>query len=201
MVNQELEVKFYVRDLSAIQSRLEQLGARLVQHRVLETNLRFDTPDHKLMQAFQVLRLRKDIEARLTYKGPASAVEGVRIRQEIEFTVSSFEKAQAFVEALGYVVVIVYEKYRAMYDLDEVHVTLDELPYGNFVEIEGPDVKSIQAVNAKLGLRWEANIPASYIVLFEMLKARSKFAFRDLVFENFNGLVIQADDMGVTPAD
>ena len=44
MNDQEIEVKFYVSDLEAIQAHLVQLGARLVQPRTLEVNLRYDTP-------------------------------------------------------------------------------------------------------------------------------------------------------------
>jgi hypothetical protein len=39
---QETEAKFYVRDLSRIKARLEELSAHLVQERVLEINIRFD---------------------------------------------------------------------------------------------------------------------------------------------------------------
>ncbi len=40
----ELEVKFYLADLPALEARLQALGARLSQARVHEINLRFDTP-------------------------------------------------------------------------------------------------------------------------------------------------------------
>ncbi|HEX7975021.1 MAG TPA: hypothetical protein VF498_11485, partial [Anaerolineales bacterium] len=66
MKDQELEVKYYISDLTALERRLLSLGASLVQPRVRETNLRFDTPQGSLAQGFQVLRLRQDTEARLT---------------------------------------------------------------------------------------------------------------------------------------
>ena len=139
--------------------------------------------------------------ARLTYKGPASGLGGARLRQELEFEVSDFDMARLFLEALGYQVMLIYEKYRAAYDLDGVEVSLDELPYGTFVEIEGPDPSAIQSVTRKLGLDWEATIPASYTVLFDQVKARLNLAFRDLSFENFAGLQVTPDDLGVHPAD
>ena len=117
---QELEVKFYLDDLPSLEDRLKQLGARLVQKRVYESNLRFDTPDGDLTRSYQVLRLRQDTEARLTYKGPALNQGGVRARREIEFTVSDFKEARALLEALGYIISMIYEKYRATYELDGV---------------------------------------------------------------------------------
>lgn len=40
-------------------------------------------------------------------------------------------------QELGYVVSEVYEKYRTTYKLNVLQITLDEMPYGMFVEIEG----------------------------------------------------------------
>ncbi|OGO37470.1 MAG: hypothetical protein A2W35_14105 [Chloroflexi bacterium RBG_16_57_11] len=201
MKDQELEVKFFVTNLRSVEDRLRRLGAHLSLPRVLEVNLRFDTPDGDLSNSLRVLRLRQDTRARLTYKGPASGLGGARLRQELEFEVSDFAMARAFLEALGYQVMMIYEKYRAAYDLEGVEISLDELPYGTFVEIEGPDPASIQAVTRKLGLNWEATIPASYTVLFDQLKTRLGLPFRDLSFENFKDLSVTPGDLGVRPAD
>lgn len=201
MNDQELEVKFYVRDLRILEQRLIRLQAQLIQPRTHEINLRFDTPGGDLSRAFQVLRLRQDNAARLTYKGPARVEGGVRVRQEIEFVVSDFQAARALLEALGYQVAMIYEKYRSMYDFGQVHVTLDVLPYGDFVEIEGPDPESIRSVNDHMGLNWEARAPESYVVLFNRLRQELNLPFRDLVFENFQNLVIPEDVFGLQAAD
>ena len=201
MKNQELEVKFYVENLAKIQARAEALGSILVQARILETNLRFDTSAGDLSQAFQVLRLRQDFSARLTFKGPAVSYEGARLRQEIEFMVSDFQAAKDFLEALGYQVTMVYEKYRAVYDLEKVHITLDEMPYGNFVELEGEDPTGLKNVCKKIGLDWDAQVALSYSALFDQLKQEQQYPFRDLIFENFAGIRIAPDNLHVIPAD
>ena len=59
-----------------------------------------------------MLRLRRDSSVRLTYKGPGKTIDGVHLRKEIEFAASDFDAAQAFLEALGYQVQMIYEKYR-----------------------------------------------------------------------------------------
>lgn len=201
MQDTELEIKLYLNDLPALRRRLEDAGARLYQPRVHEVNLRFDTPDGSLASARQVLRLRQDTNARLTYKGPGQLSGGVYARRELEFTVSDFDVARALLEALGYRVSLMYEKYRTTYDLDGVHVTLDELPYGDFAEIEGPDPQSIQEIAQKLGLDWEARVLDSYTALFADLRQTLGLAFQDLSFENFASLPVSPESLGVRPAD
>jgi len=195
--NQELEVKFYIPAISILQARLEALGAQLVQPRVHEVNLRFDTPSGELTSSYRVLRLRQDTAAHLTYKGPGVEQDGVRLRQELEFTVGDFAAARHVLEALGYVVSVMYEKYRASYLLKGVTVTLDEMPYGNFIEIEGPDGASIHQTAEALGLDWERRILDSYLMLFDRLRMRLSLAFHDLSFANFEGIKVTGEMLGV----
>jgi adenylate cyclase, class 2 len=202
---QEIEAKFYVRDLDGIITRLHELEARLIQRRVLETNLRFDLPDGSLRSEGRVLRLRRDTEARFTYKGPSTNEQGVLSRTEIEFTVGDFEKAKEFMEALGYQKLLYYDKYRTTYELQtsegSLHVMLDELPYGNFVEIEGESSKMIRTIADQLNLNWDTAIGTSYTALFERARKTLRFVFRDLSFENFAGMEINPSHLGVRAAD
>jgi adenylate cyclase class 2 len=197
---QELEVKFYLPDLTALAARLLTEGAALLQPRVHEVNLRFDNPQDELSRTYRVLRLRQDTEARVTYKGPGIEQDGIRLRQELEFVVSDFATAQAFFEALGYRVVWMYEKFRTTYSLMDVLVVLDELPFGNFIEIEGPDGASIQEAAHRLGVDWEKRILDSYAFLFDRLRQAHGLPFRDLSFANFSGRNISAEELGVSPA-
>jgi adenylate cyclase class 2 len=201
MKNQELEVKFYITDLKRIEHTAQSLGSILTQPRTYESNLRFDTPDKRLQSNLQVLRLRMDSEARLTFKGPAQAFGGARLREEIEFVASDYETARLFLLALGFEVVMVYEKYRTIYDLENVHVTLDELPYGNFLELEGDDPQVLKKISLLLGVNWEAQATGSYAFLFEQLKLEYGLAFRDLTFENFGNLTITPEMLHLRPAD
>ncbi len=203
MAFEEIEVKFYVRALTPIRERLERLGAILRRERAHEVNLRFDLPDGSLRRTDRVLRLRTTSgePARMTYKGPGELRGGVRARQEIEFSVGDADAARALLEALGFQVTAVYEKYRAIYDFDGREVMLDELPFGAFVEIEGEDADSIRQAAEALGLAWEERIPSSYLHLFERARQSRGLTFRDLTFANFDGLEIQAADLGVAAAD
>jgi adenylate cyclase, class 2 len=198
---QEIEVKFYVQDLPALEKRLLALGAQLTQPRQHEVNLRYDTPDRQLSKASQTLRLRRDQLSRLTYKGAGGEQGGARLRQELEVEVSDFDTARAILEALGYRVFVMYEKYRTTYTLGPVEVTLDELPYGNFSEIEGPDGAAIQSAARQLSLDWDARSLDSYLKLFERARQELSFSFRDLSFENFLGLGVLPSHLGLHPAD
>jgi len=198
---QELEVKFYLNHPEQLQSRLEELGARLEQPRTHEINLRFDTPALDLLRSGRLLRLRQDTAARITYKGPGREEGGARLRQELEFVASDFEIARAVIEALGYEVMLMYEKQRATYILGNVLVTLDEMPFGSFAEIEGPDGESIQQAALQLGFNWDCRILDSYTVLFEQARNALGFTFRDLSFKNFTGMDVPAQVLGVQPAD
>jgi adenylate cyclase class 2 len=197
----EIEVKFYLLNLPVFEQRLQALGARLTQPRVYELNLRFDTPQMDLAAEKRILRLRRDQRAVMTYKGPNQARDDVAVRQEIEFTVSDFGAARRFLEALGYSVSVSYEKYRAIYALGDLVVTLDEMPFGNFAEIEGPGPRQIQAIAQRLGLDWAQRVRAGYLALFDHVKAVAHLDVQDLSFANFAGLEITPEQLGVIPAD
>ena len=199
--NRETEVKFHVRDLSRVEERLRGLNARLVQARIHEVNIRFDTKERELLKEGRVLRLRQDDAARMTYKSASERRQGILSREEIEFTVGDFQKARQFLEALGFEKMFFYEKYRAVYELGCTHVMLDELPYGAFVEIEGESDSDIRETAATLNLKWDAAVAGGYHALFERLRVAKGFGFDELSFENFAGKKITEQDLNVRAAD
>lgn len=201
MNGQETEVKFYVSGLAKIEARLSELGAHLVQERVHETNLRFDTPDRSLRKEGKVLRLRHDQTAKMTFKSDTTMEDGILSRKEIEFEVQNFQAAQELIESLGYETVLFYEKYRKTYDFNGLHIMLDELPYGNFVEIEGQDPAAIREAAEKIGLNWNAAIPSSYGALFERVAKSCKLDPGKLTFEAFSGHKPDAKELSVSEAD
>lgn len=198
---QEIEVKFYVRDLASVARRVEAAGARKTIERVREVNLRFDTPDGALTRKRQVLRLRQDFNAVMTFKGPAQPGEEVSNRQEIEFQLSDFTAAWHLLEALGYQVAVIYEKYRTTYQLDDLTIVLDEMPFGFFVEIEGPDANSIRTAAEKMGFNWEARSAASYLALFSFLKDNKQLKAEHLTFDALTGVPVSPSDLGLQFAD
>ena len=202
MNGQETEVKFYVNDLSRIEMRLHELKAHLIQARVHEVNLRFDNPNGDLRKEFKVLRLRNDTEAKFTFKGPnEERSDGVLNRKEIEFTVSSFDAAKEFLGALGFKPIAFYEKYRTTYEWNNIHIMLDELPYGNFVEIEGENVSTLRETTEHLRLNWEAAVKLGYLDLFNSIAAKYKLTTGQLSFEALQPFEVSEEDLSVIPAD
>lgn len=199
--NQEIEVKFLISNLSALLEKLQNLGALELRPRVLETNLRFDTLDKKLSERAQVLRLRQDDQAILTFKSPGEIIEGVISRTELEVVVSNFQITRAILEALGFQVYMTYEKYRQNFQLNNLVASVDEMPYGNFIELEGSSPEHVRLTAALLGLDWEQRINLSYTALLGLFNQKTGRAFRDLSFEVFAGTNVMPEDLGLSFAD
>jgi adenylate cyclase class 2 len=197
----ELEAKFFLVDRAAVIARLQAVQALLVKPRVYERNLRFDTRSGDLEARKEVLRLRVDDAVRLTYKGAGSLDDGVSRRQEIEFTVGDEGAAQAMLEALGFEVSFLYEKYRTTYQLGPVEIVVDETPLGDLLEIEGPATAQIQEAASLLNLRWETRINASYHELFLTACRSLSTTFPAMTFEAIPAGQVTAAALGVQPAD
>jgi len=181
----EIEAKFYLRHLEDIRKRVIAHDALLKTTRLLERNLRFDTPDRELAGKKHVLRLRQDNRTTLTFKRPRVQVE---TRDEFEIEIDDFESGRKILEALGYAVTTLYEKYRETYQIDLVQVMLDELPFGCFVEVEGPSIESIRQMSDQLELPWERRVQASYVELFDRIRRPLEIDFEEITFENFKGI-------------
>lgn len=190
----EVEVKFLLRDFESFRKRLAAVHAELVTPRVYERNVRFDTVDAALLARQELLRLRQDTRARLTFKGPSAGDETseAKVREEIELEIGDFEKMSDLLKRLGFMPVQIYEKYRETYHWLGVEIVLDEMPFGHFVELEGHDAALKGAAEA-LGLDWSRRILANYLGLMELCRHSFTLDFSDLTFDKFAGRSI---DMG-----
>ncbi len=200
-MDQEIEVKFLLNDYSALMQKIAALQLPCSQERIHEFNLRYDLPDGSLVARKQVLRLRKDTQARLTFKGPGVMDEEVLSRKEVEVEVSDFDTTRRLLEALGYQVVMMYEKYRANYLMDNLVMSVDETPLGLFVELEGESPAQVRQAAGRLGFDWEARINLSYSALLSLFNQKTGHTFRDLSFENFAELDVTPSDLGLSFAD
>jgi adenylate cyclase class 2 len=185
--HEETETKLYTPDLASVEARLQALGALLIAPRVYERNVRYDDADGTLTPNHIVLRLRQDTRARLTYKADGRVQDGIITRFEAEVEVSDFDTMALILGRLGYQPQMVYEKYRTTYTLDGAEITLDELPYGNFIEVEG-QFSAIQGVIERLGLADAPRFGASYSGLFWRVRQHLGLSFADLTFDNFAGI-------------
>ncbi|MCX8061094.1 MAG: class IV adenylate cyclase [Anaerolineales bacterium] len=201
MKDREIEAKFLVEDLGSLEARLLELGAILLQPRTFEQNLRFDSADRRLLQSGQVLRLRRDVHNTLTFKRISTDDHGARSRLEIQTKVEDFEATRRLLEALEYFVIMTYEKYRSEYELDRGKISLDEMPYGNFVEIEGESAEQIQKICSSLNLDWSKRVFYSYAELFSLIKDAERLETDDLSFATFRNWHGNLARYGIFPAD
>jgi adenylate cyclase, class 2 len=192
----EVEVKFLVADLPAFRKRLLAAGGTLQKERVFERNVRFDTPDNDLLKKGELLRLRQDTAVRITFKGEVAEAltSEAKVREELEVSVTDFDTTAQIFGRLGFDPVQVYEKYRETFVLGEIEIVLDEMPYGDFVELEGEEV-AIKMAATDLGLTWSKRVNNNYLGLMADLKRFHQLDFDDLTFANFEGRGVSVGDM------
>ncbi|WP_300164874.1 class IV adenylate cyclase [Solidesulfovibrio sp.] len=135
----EIESKFAVAGFEAVLDALAAAGGER-RSRCFEENVVLDTPEGALRAKNMLLRLRRDGAGRVTFKLPAAdpGDPSIKIRREIETEVADLSALEAIFVQLGYAPCLRYEKVRETWRLGPVLVCCDELPFGRFVEIEGP---------------------------------------------------------------
>lgn len=174
----EREVKLRWGSAPAAREAVAELGAALVRERHLEDNLLLDDAAASLQARRSALRLRRtEGRAVLTYKGrPQEDGSGQKARPEAEVDVSDADTAQQILAALGFAPAFRYQKYREVWQWDEVEIVIDETPVGVFVEIEGASGAIDRAAGA-LGRTAADYVTASYPDLFRAQGGRGDMVF------------------------
>jgi len=187
----ETEIKLYVANLDAVVTQLDAAQATLHTPRVFEKNWRYESPKADLTDNGIVLRLRQDNGGRITYKAPLATVSDAefRSRLELETSIGDVTVMDDILQRLGFQVSMIYEKYRTTYHLGDAEIVLDEMPYGNFVEIEGTP-EAIRTTLTKLDLDQAPRFHNSYVDLFEQVLDALALEFGDLTFDNFDGITV-----------
>ncbi|EHJ46678.1 adenylyl cyclase CyaB [Solidesulfovibrio carbinoliphilus subsp. oakridgensis] len=191
---EEIETKFAVEAFEPVREALVRAGAERLSRR-FEENVVLDTPDGDLRHRDVLLRLRRDASARVTLKLPAPAPEGqgLKVRQEIETEVADPDALQAVFFHLGYRPFLRYEKVRETWRLGRTLVCLDQLPFGLYLEIEGP-ADAIPGVAARLGLAMDAALADTYHALYRRHLAACHLPPADsFVFDADTRLALLAD--------
>jgi adenylate cyclase class 2 len=168
----EIEAKVKVGRLESVAEKLRRCGAKFLQT-VREEDLYFNSGDGALIKKDCGLRLRKrqTINGKrrkvkekiiLTYKGPRGK-SVFKSRQEAQVEVDDFEATKNVLLGLGYKKHLAVNKIRQIWQLSKCEICLDRVRrLGTFVEIEGPNEKTIAAVMDKLGLDKNAHISKGY---------------------------------------
>ena len=198
----EIEVKFHLTNRSVLRARLIAQGATALG-KTFETNRRYDDQRGGLLARQCLLRLRQDQRARLTFKRPRPEGQGeYKVYDEFEVIVEDFECMHQILGAIGLECIQIYEKRREVFRLQGALICIDQLPIGDFVEIEGPP-EAIRAVADQLQLPWDRRILTNYLHIFETIRQALDLDFHDLTFENFrdapDGLAAIIDRFEASP--
>jgi adenylate cyclase class 2 len=181
----EIELKFSVTDLPALEQKLRALGFHLDTPRTFESNTLYDTPARTLRNNKQLLRIRQYGNSwTLTHKAQPPDSDDIRYKRRIETEtkIEDCEALAAVFSSLGYAPVFRYEKFRAEWSDATGHLVLDETPIGIFAELEG-DPAWIEATLATLNIPPEQCTTESYGKLFLAWKDRTQSEAEHLTFD------------------
>jgi adenylate cyclase class 2 len=178
----EIEIKFRVDDVRALNRRLRKSGFRLLTPRTHEINTLYDLPGQPLRKRGELLRLRRyGSEWLLTHKAKGK-VGHHKTRVETETKVADGAKMEAILRALGFAPTFRYEKFRAEWSDGKGHVVVDETPIGNLGEIEGPS-RWIDRTARALQVRPSDYITATYSDLFFQWKKQTGSPADEMTFK------------------
>lgn len=154
----EIEKKYRIdkRRMVELAAKLRELGAVFAYEAFEENYLH---RGGSLDPNRSVLRLRKtDERIVLTYKEKVETDGSFKHQIEFETEVSDVGATESIIEKLGYKLSVVYEKHRKAWQLKNVEVVLDELPFGYYMEIEGEmeDILTIEELLAAKDLEVES---------------------------------------------
>jgi adenylate cyclase class 2 len=178
----EIEIKFRVDDVRALNRRLRKSGFRLLTPRTHEINTLYDLPGQLLRKRGELLRLRRyGPEWLLTHKAKGK-VGRHKTRVETETKVADGAKMEAILRALGFAPTFRYEKFRAEWSDGKGHVVVDETPVGNLGEIEGP-TRWIDRTARALQIPRSDYITATYSDLFLQWKKQTGSLADEMTFK------------------
>ncbi len=129
--------------------RLRAIGSQFVSAE-FEENTLFKGETVKPGRSVLRLRLVGD-RAILTYKEPLPSPAAIKHQLEEETAVADPQAMRGILTGLGISPAVIYEKRRQTWRLRDVEIMVDELPFGWFMEIEGPE-QEISAVERELGI-------------------------------------------------
>ena len=162
----ETEVKIKLVDIADFRLRLSVLNPVALSARHFEDNQLVDFPDRRLGSGQCLLRVRFTAGRHfLTFKGPPRSEGIFKVREELETAVEDGTILLQTLERIGMRVSFRYQKYRQEFDVDGVHVAIDETPIGNYAEFEGSET-GIRDVTRKMEIDEARFLRSSYYSLY-----------------------------------
>lgn len=180
MPNIEIEYKFEINDKNEIITLLNKI-AKKSYDREYQSNIMYDNKDGLMQTTDGRIRLRYLGESGskvLTYKKPLKSENGAKreIEYEINFS-DNEEQIEKILNAMEFNITTSYERYRTEWILNYTHITLDEYPFANFLEIEG-EQKNIEEVVKILNLNFKEALDKPADTLFQEWRKKKGLSFK-----------------------
>jgi adenylate cyclase class 2 len=103
--------------------------------------------------------------------------------KEIEFTVSDYEAAVAFIEATGIKPKSTQEARREIWEKDDVEIVIDEWPWIDpYIEIEAPSEKQVKETAKALGFDWENAAFGDIMTAYRAQYPQTGTAWGDMIY-------------------
>ncbi|MDD4662071.1 MAG: class IV adenylate cyclase [Candidatus Pacebacteria bacterium] len=166
-MEKEIEVKFKIDEVEKIKEKLIDSGVSLSKA-YKQTTYGFFSDDSVSKGIFPRIRDEKD-DIVLTVKVRPKEESEYFERAEYSMKISSTEEGVDILKVLGFNEVKMFEKVRQEGELLNTKITLDELYFGTFLEIEG-EKEDIENVIIKLGLENKKRLAKAYLALEEDYK-------------------------------
>src|SRR5262249_11418692 len=156
----EVEIKFRVDEIHALERLLRKLGFRRITPRTREMNVLYDRQG-ALRRRGEVLRIRKyGDDWTLTHKSKGK-VGRHKVREELETAIQDGDALHRMFGSLGFEPAFRYEKFRSEWSDGTGHAVIDETPIGDLAELEGP-ARWIDGTARSLGITPGEYITQSY---------------------------------------
>ena len=139
---------------------------------VLEKTIRYDTRNHKFLEKNIFIRTKSGINNVLTIKEKVNELDpDILERYTTEIEIDNTQKMEYFLETIGLNKKWIMEKYRLYFKLMDNEITIDELPFGIYVEIKGDD-KEIKKISKLLNLKLKDSIKVTYWDIYDKIKTK-----------------------------
>jgi adenylate cyclase class 2 len=171
----EIEAKWLEIEAADLRSKLNNLGAKLVQPERLMRRKPFDFPDNRLETIGGWVRVRDEGD-RITLSYKQLNDRTLHGTKEITVEVNDFGKTCEILEALGLEAKSYQETKRETWHLGNCEVTIDTWPWiPTLVELEAGTEDQVRQTAQQLGLDWSkamhGSVENAYQVYYDVTEA------------------------------
>ncbi|MEA2097591.1 MAG: class IV adenylate cyclase [Patescibacteria group bacterium] len=176
----EKEIKIKINDIDGLIGQLLQDGAT-IKNKAMQKTVRFDTINENLEKKGVFLRVRSGNKNTITMKEKIGNDKNIRARKETEFEIEDIDKMIYIFKKIGFDYIKIMEKFRINLNYKNAILSIDELPFGFFLEIEGTE-NQINTISDKLNYSTKDKIIETYWDLFENYKKKKNIKSKNIIF-------------------